>query len=688
MYRLLLIALFIFIHDQGIAQNNDLPVEQEYYRIVTLPIPEGVILEVGGLATLPDGNLAVATRRGDVWLVEKPYYDVNDPAPRYFRFAEGLHEALGLQYRNGALYTTQRGELTRLVDRNRDGVADRYEAIAALPISGNYHEYSYGPAIASNGDMFVSGNVGFLSVEWWRGASLAPWRGWTLRISPEGEIKPFASGMRSPAGLAVINDEVFYTDNQGDWIPSGGLWHLEEGDFTGNTAGLRWTSLEGSPLDLKDEDVFAFVDPKMAAPGERPIKPENDPSDPGTPLYELAEHIDAIKLPAVYLPHGILGTSNSDIVIDETEGAFGPFSGQVFIGDQGLSIISRVFLEKVNNEYQGAAFLFREGFQSGVMRMAWGSDGSMFIGQTGRGWGSRGGDPYGLQRLIWTGETPFEMLAVRAMPDGFEIEFTQPVDRSTAEDPASYAITSFIYKYHPVYGSPIIRAEVAPIRGIVVSEDGMKARLVVDGMREKYIHELKATGVRSEESTIPLLHDTAYYTLNHIPEGERLDTTLFASPAPLPRVVDASTRKRESMQSPKSRESKNPLTMPDGWTTDQALTISTQPGLKFDTERIVVEAGSRVALTFNNDDDMPHNLVITMPGQGNTVGESAARMGIQGPNMDYVPDSDEVTYFVKLLAPGTSQTIYIDVPSRPGEYPFVCTVPGHFFTMKGIMEVR
>ncbi len=141
---------------------------------------------------------------------------------------------------------------------------------------------------------------------------------------------------------------------------------------------------------------------------------------------------------------------------DETSGKFGPFAGQVFVGDQGQSKIMRVVLEKVNGEYQGVAFDFKSGFQSGVLRMNWGHDGSMFVGETNRGWGSAGNSTAGLQRLVWTGKIPMEMKTVRAMPDGFEIEFTLPVDRKSAEDLASYNGRNFIYKYHPVYGSPTV----------------------------------------------------------------------------------------------------------------------------------------------------------------------------------------------------------------------------------------
>src|SRR5690606_10054746 len=122
-----------------------------------------------------------------------------------------------------------------------------------------------------------------------------------------------------------------------------------------------------------------------------------------------------------------------------------PFENQLFVGDQTTASIARVFLEKVDGEYQGACFPFRLGFQCGVNRMCWGDDGSMFVGMTNRGWGSLGTKPYGLQRLVWTGKVPFEIHEMRARPDGFELTFTRPVDPAIARDPASYSMTSYTY---------------------------------------------------------------------------------------------------------------------------------------------------------------------------------------------------------------------------------------------------
>lgn len=523
------------------------PKEEDYYKIITMPVPEGILLEVGGVTTLPDGRVALSTRRGDVWLVENPYL-AGGELPKYTLFASGLHESLGVAYYQNALYAAQRGELTKLVDTNGDDRADVYETIYSWPLSGHYHEYSYGPKIADDGSMFVTANVAFGDQEWWRGESRVPWRGWTMKISPSGEMEPWATGMRSPCGIGMIDDEFFYADNQGDWMGSGGVWHVAKGSFTGHPAGLRWSGESDSPVKLSQKAFFDEIDERRRFEEGRYIKPENimDEENPLT-LATAKEKFPEIRLPAVWLPHAILGISNSEILKDETQGAFGPFAGQVFVGDQGQSKIMRVVMEKVNGEFQGVAFDFKEGFQSGILRMDWGNDGSLFIGETNRGWGSAGNQNSGFERLIWTGKVPMEMKTVSARPDGFEIAFTKPVDRKLAENLDSYSGQSFTYKYHSVYGSPTINAEPLKIKGVQVAEDGLSVRLVVDNLTRYYIHEINVPGIRSADEQLPVLHPTAYYTLNNIPEGDKLPASALST-------------KRTSALAPKKPAPQKPVT--------------------------------------------------------------------------------------------------------------------------------
>lgn len=511
----IVVAVLLMVN-VGVAQES--PKEEDFYKIITLPVPEGILLEVGGVEMLPNGSVALATRRGDVWIIDNP----TSSKPYFRKFASGLHEVLGLLYKDGSLYCAQRGELTKLTDTNGDGKADRFETIHAWDISGHYHEYSFGPKLAPDGRFFVSGNIAFGDIEWWRGESRALTRGTIFKVSEDGQLELFAGGVRSPAGLGMVDGELFYTDNQGDWFGSGGVWHVKKGAFMANPASLRWEEVQ-KLVGITEDEFYKERDVRRERDASGNIlKPENIVDEIPQTVYELKSKFPSVQPPAVWLPHGILGISNSEILVDNTKGDFGPFSGQLFVGDQGQSKIMRVYMEKINGEYQGAAWDFRSGFQSGVLRMAFAPDGSMFVGETNRGWGSAGDANQGFQRLIWNGKLPFEMLTCKAMPDGFEIEFTMPVDRKSAENLNSYAVRSFNYKHYPVYGSPPVLDKDLKVKGVRLSEDRKTLRIVVDGLRPYFIHELDLDGIRAEQSSWSLVHPTVYYTLNAIPAGQKL----------------------------------------------------------------------------------------------------------------------------------------------------------------------
>jgi cytochrome c551/c552 len=513
----ILILFVAVLGMQTISYAQESPKEEDFFKINKLRSPEGTLLEVGGLCTMPDGNLAIATRRGDVYIVENP----TSPKPYFRKFASGLHELLGIAYKNGSLYVAQRGELTRLQDANMDGKADIFETIYAWPLSGNYHEYSYGPKIAPDGSFYVTLNLGFGDV-WWSGTSFVPWRGWALHIFEDGRMEPWATGLRSPCGISMIDGELFYTDNQGDWMGSGSIMPVKKGAFLGNPGGLVWTNMPNSPLKLTQEAIFSKVNPRIEFSEDgRRAKPENIEKEYFKTLADIKKEVPELQMPAVWLPHGVLGISNSEIV-KIPKGVFGPFEEQLLVGDQGQSKISRVFMEKVKGELQGCAWDFRSGFQSGVLRMSWANDGSLFVGETNRGWGSAGEANEGMQRLSWNSFMPFEMKTVKAMPDGFEIEFTKPIDKKKASNLSSYLVESFNYKYTPVYGSPPVNLKKCPVKGVKVSEDGLTVRIIVGDLRQYYIHKISLDGIRDQDSSYSLVHSTAYYTLNNIPDGPSL----------------------------------------------------------------------------------------------------------------------------------------------------------------------
>ncbi len=659
--RSIIATAAIVLSGAGIAigQTSAIQSEKDFYSLKTINIPEDIRLEVGGIAVMPDGRVGVSTRRGEIWIIENAY---SSGRQHFTKFASGLHEVLGLAYRNGAFYCTQRGELTKIEDKDGDGKADSFKPISIFQLSGNYHEYAYGPVFDHNGDMYVTLNVAWVGY----GDGLGKWHGWLVKIKEDGTLEPIATGLRSPAGFTVnSNNDVFYAENQGDWVGSGRVTHLEKGDFAGNAGGLNWTKEPESPLKLTKEDLKIV--------------------DNGQPMFEAAKKIKELKLPAVWFPHTLMGISTADIVEDETGGAFGPFAGQYFVADQGHSKIMRMTLEKVKGKYQGACYPFFEGYASGLVRLRWGLDGSLFGGMTSRGWSSTGKAEYALQRLVWNGETPFEMKNIHATTDGFEIEFTTPALAEKVKNPMNYSVHSFTYEYHHQYGSPIINNRERKIVGIIPSADGLKVKLVLDSLMEGYIHELTLVGIESKENK-SLLHNTGYYTLNYIPdgektvlkEGEKVKMSMMHHTMPMmPTKVKAtaSTKKRQT-------------TMPADWSQpDKLLRLGTKPGLKFNVSNFEVKAGAKIRLDFNNNDDMTHNVVITTPGAADEVSNLALQLGLKGSEMSYVPLTPKVLFHTLLMQPGATESLYFVAPSTPGDYPFICSYPGHGAVMRGVIKV-
>ena len=462
--------------------------ESDYYTITTFPTPEGSAIEVGGVDFGPDGRIYLCTRRGEIWSVGKAF---GDPAQADWKlYARYLHEPLGLAWKGDWLYVTQRPEVSRLKDEDGDGRADVFETVSAdWGISGDYHEYAFGSRFDREGNIW---NVFCLTGSF---TSNTLFRGWILRVNEDGKMTPTACGVRSPGGIGFGPEgEVFYTDNQGAWNGSSSLKHVKIGSFQGNPNGNVWFEFAGGAI------------------GEEPPHPAY--ADDGRTVVER-EKIPTYVPPAVMLPHGKIGQSPTGIVLDDTGGKFGPFAGQVFVGEQTHSQIQRCFLEKVNGVWQGAAFHFLSGFKSGLIGVRLHETGVIFTGGSNRGWGARGGQPYNFERVNWTGKAPFEVHEMRAKPDGFELTFTQPVDPATAVD-ASFSMSAYTYQYRPGYGSPEVDRLTPKVTVSGVGSDGKSVRLKVEPLTKGHVHELKLDGVKNGEGQL-LLHRTGFYTLNEIP---------------------------------------------------------------------------------------------------------------------------------------------------------------------------
>jgi hypothetical protein len=448
--------------------------ERSPYRVTTVPLPDYLVAEIGGLAFARDGSLWFCTRRGSVYRVATPSAATTEGLG-LTEFASGLHEPLGLLLDDdGSVIVAQKPELTRLLDADRDGVADTFRTVVAdWGMSGNYHEYVFGPVRDASGSLWGTLNIGFPSG---KGDQLRH-RGSAFRVAPDGTFTIECYGLRSPNGL-VVDDagNVFYTDNQGEWMDACRLAHLQSKRFYGHTLAKQWAD--------------AMTD--FGWERER-------------------------TLPAVWYPYHLM-KSTSWPTFDRTGGRFGPYAGQMFVGDQNHASLVRTTLQNVGDVWQGACYPFWRGFACGVNRVAFAPDGSLYLGLTERGWGSVGPKSFGLQRLTFRGGDVFDLAEVTATRDGFVLAFTAPIATPVTPDAAAFAIREYGYRYTSDYGSEEVDERTITIERVSLDATRTRVTLVTSERRLDRVFAIELrTKFTDAKGRPPIAHE-AFYTLRRIPD--------------------------------------------------------------------------------------------------------------------------------------------------------------------------
>jgi hypothetical protein len=459
--------------------------EREYYPIVSVPLPPGTVIEAGAFALLPDGRVAVGTRHGEIYILDG--IDEAKPAPSFHRFASGMDEIFGLAWKDNAFHVTQSCELTRVSDSNGDGVADRFDTISDAWGYANYHEYAFGSKPDAEGNQFVA--LG-LSESYY---SYALNRGFIMKVSSDGKSTAYASGLRSPGGIGLDeHGALFYVESQGPWNCSCSLKAVSPNSFHGHPA-----SFHSYPFAPELGPV-----PTMPKSGSRIVVEKNR-------VKELTPY-------AVIFPYIRMGRSITAFSVNQTQGKFGPFENQLFLGDYTQSILMRATTEQIDGVWQGACYPFREGLSTGILNVQFTSQGKLLCGGTNRGWPVRGIKPFALERLEWSGKMPFEINRVTIEPDGFRVTFTKPVDQATGQSTGSYAISAFTHPYHAGYGGPEIEQHQVGVKAVALAKDGLTALLTLEKMERGFVYELDLVSLRSRDGQ-ELLHRNAFYTVNEIP---------------------------------------------------------------------------------------------------------------------------------------------------------------------------
>ncbi|MDG9683761.1 ricin-type beta-trefoil lectin domain protein [Streptomyces sp. DH18] len=438
--------------------------------------PNGFEPQVSAMDWLPDGRLAVTTwggtdnSTGEVYLLSNVTGATGPDKVTYKKIASGLKEPMGVKAVDGKLYVSQKHELTELNDTNGDDVTDEYKRIATWPFGDNFHEFAFG-LLYKDGffylNLSVSINYGGATTD----PQPAPNRGTTIKVNKaSGEVSYVAGGLRTPNGIGWGPDgDMFVTDNQGGWLPSSKLVHIKQDRFFNH-----YMNPDG-PFDSR--------------PVTKPVLwlPQNEiANSPSTPL-QLKD---------------------------------GPFAGQMLFGDVTYGGIQRAFLEKVGGEYQGAVFRLTQGLEAGVTRISVGPDGALYAGGLGAGgnWGQEGKLSHGLQKLTPNGTDAFDMRAMRAVPGGFELEYTQPVSTETAANLAGrYKIKQWRYVPTAAYGGPKVDEESLTAQSATLSADRRTVTLTVPGLKADRVVHVRSARPFSATDGEQLWSTEAWYTMNQLP---------------------------------------------------------------------------------------------------------------------------------------------------------------------------
>ncbi len=515
-------SLCLFASQLVAAQNgsaaSSTPEASGAYKIEDIPLPADVFPEIGALTYTPDGQLVVVTRRSGI-LITRP-----EGAPvswKWRKFCpDSLHNPLGIiALSNNSFLVSNMEDLMKITDTDGDGEADLSEVVADdWGLTGNYHEtnsiipdgaggcYIALGTASHNGPTFqyVRGDYSDLGRRG-RNFSAGPWKGWVMHIDAKGKMTPFAKGFRMHNGITRAPDGKLYVgDNQGDWRASSPLYHVQQDHFYGHPASLVW-----------DKDYRKNF-------GDKP------------PVFLPWETIEKMRTrAAIDIPYGSMANSLSEPVFITQEN-FGPFSGQMLIGDNFGQRIARCMLEEVDGVMQGAVTLLVKdhGLRSGNNRLVFSPDGkSIFTGQTIRGWGK---PSEGMQRISYD-HAPFAVLKMNLNPKGFTFTFTEPLDPAQIK---SLTCERYWYKNTHQYGGAKLDPTKIAIQDAVLSADGKTLDISLDGMKTGHNFEFKFGKEFQAKSGAKIDCELIAYTVNKLVPGTVVAAAADKAPAELPAIFN------------------------------------------------------------------------------------------------------------------------------------------------------
>lgn len=411
-----------------VADDFPLPVENPFQSW----------LRPGGFDLTPDGRAAiVAMWNGDVWRVEGVMEKA--PAPlTWRRIASGLHQPLGVKFRDGDLFVLCRDQLAKLVDLNGDGETDFIECFNDdAQVTEHFHEFAMGLQTDAAGNFYYA-KSGRHALD-----SVIPQHGTLLKVHADGtRTEILATGFRAANGVCLNDDGTFLvTDQEGFWTPKNRINRVQVGGFYGNMYGH--TSVTDTSDAAMEPPMVWITNDKDRSPAELIWVPKNAWGNLGGSLLNLS-----------------YGT------------------GRAFI----------VPHEHVNGEWQGAVCeLPMPAFATGIMRGRFGSDGALYTCGL-FAWAGNATSPGGFHR-IRRGTAPAQLpLAVHATNGALRLTFSDPVTDTGC------ALQVWSLKRTKNYGSKHHDERELPIHGVKLSEDRLTVTLDIPELAPTHCYELKIGG--------------------------------------------------------------------------------------------------------------------------------------------------------------------------------------------------
>ncbi|MDB6120473.1 MAG: putative heme-binding protein, partial [Verrucomicrobiaceae bacterium] len=447
------------------------------------------------------------------------------------------------------------------------------------------------------------------------------------RVKPGSPPEVVGTGFRNPNGLGLAKDGTVTTSVQeGDWTPTSMILQINRpGGYYGH----------GGPK-----------------PGK------------------------AIEPPLAYIPRGMDNSSGGQCFADSDR--WGPLGGQLIHFSPGSANHFLVLRQNVEGVTQGAVVWLPGDFLSGAQEGRINAkDGQLYV--TGMyGWGCWGRDDGCFQRVRYTGDEAHLPVAFEAHENGVLLRFSDALG-SVAVEAKSHFAQCWNYNYSGAYGSKEYSVRHPDVEGH-------------DTLAVKSAHVLPDG--KSLFMEIPLItpanqiHVHASTTGNKFSDvfitAHKLAPAFTGFPGYMPSKKEFIVAEDAHVMEAKKA---NPWTQ---GAHGRALTIQAAQGLQYVQRELHAKAGERLSVTFSNPDVVPHNWALIRPGKLNSVGELANKL-IADPNglaRHYVPDTSDVLAYTDIANPGSSFTIHIDAPKESGKYPYLCTFPGHWMVMNGVLVVE